>query len=93
MMASVRIAKGNSRQGTAFFAPLKRRRRSALSEVTVEDFLDGRVEGAREVRRVTFKLADKIDALEDVAAAMRDGGDTWEGCHMALVLREHGYVV
>ena len=29
--------------------------------------------------------------LEDVASAMRDGGDTWQGCHMALVLREHGY--
>ncbi len=31
--------------------------------------------------------------LDDVAAAMRDGGNTWQGCHMALVLREHGYVV
>jgi hypothetical protein len=31
--------------------------------------------------------------LEDVAAAARDGGDTWQGGHMALVLREHGYVV
>jgi len=31
--------------------------------------------------------------LDDVAAAMQDGGDTWQGCHMALVLREHGYVI
>ena len=31
--------------------------------------------------------------LEDVAAAMRDGGNTWQGCHMALVLREHGYII
>jgi hypothetical protein len=29
--------------------------------------------------------------LSDVAGAERDGGKTWEGCHMALVLREHGY--
>lgn len=31
--------------------------------------------------------------LDDVAAAMRDGGETWQGCHMALVLREHGYII
>jgi hypothetical protein len=36
----------------------------ALIEVTVEDFLDGLGEDAREVRRVKFKLADKIEALE-----------------------------
>jgi len=29
--------------------------------------------------------------LEDVAAAMRDGGDSWQGCHMAILLSEHGY--
>jgi hypothetical protein len=32
--------------------------------VTVEQFTDGRGERAREVRRVKFKLANKIDALE-----------------------------
>jgi hypothetical protein len=31
--------------------------------------------------------------LEDVAAAVRDGGDTWEGCHAAILLREHGYMI
>jgi hypothetical protein len=40
------------------------RRTAALIEVTVEDFLVGRREDAREVRRVKFKLADKIHALE-----------------------------
>jgi hypothetical protein len=24
---------------------------------------------------------------------MRDGSDTWEGCHMAMLLSEHGYVL
>jgi hypothetical protein len=28
--------------------------------------------------------------LEDVAAGVRDG-DTWQGCHMMLVLTQHGY--
>jgi hypothetical protein len=37
------------------------------------------------------RLAEML--LDDVAAAVRDGGNTWQGCHMALVLREHGYEV
>jgi phage terminase small subunit len=32
--------------------------------VTVDEFMDGRGEHAREVRRVKFKLASKIAALE-----------------------------
>jgi phage terminase small subunit len=35
----------------------------ALAEITVETFLDGRGDDAREVRRVKFKLADKLTAL------------------------------
>jgi hypothetical protein len=31
--------------------------------------------------------------LEDVAAAIRDGGDSWQGCHMAILLSEHGYAL
>jgi phage terminase small subunit len=46
------------------FADLTRDQAAALGEVTVEDFLDGRGEDAREARRVKFKLADKIEALE-----------------------------
>ena len=41
---------------------------------------------------MTVELLVKL-LLDDVAAAMRDGGNTWQGCHMALVLREHGYVI
>jgi phage terminase small subunit len=37
---------------------------AALAEVTVEQFMDGRGEQAREVRRIRFKLVNKIDALE-----------------------------
>jgi phage terminase small subunit len=36
---------------------------AALIEVTVEVFKDGRGAGARDVRRVRFKLADKLGAL------------------------------
>jgi hypothetical protein len=37
---------------------------AALAEVTVEQFMDCRGEHAREVRRIRFKLVNKIDALE-----------------------------
>lgn len=39
---------------------------AALSEVTVEDFMDGRGEDARDVRRIRFKLYDKRAALVDI---------------------------
>ena len=40
--------------------------KAALAEVTVEDYLDGRGEDAREVKRVKFKLYDKRAALVDI---------------------------
>lgn len=46
------------------FSGLTRDQAAALAEVTVEDFKDGRGEDARDVRRVKFKLADKLSALE-----------------------------
>jgi phage terminase small subunit len=46
------------------FSELTRDQTAALIEVTVEDFMDGRGEDAREVRKVKFKLASKIGALE-----------------------------
>lgn len=45
------------------FSRLNRRQAAALSEVTVEDFLDGRGDNARQVRKIKFKLSDKIPAL------------------------------
>ena len=46
------------------FSALTRDQAAALVEVTVEDFKDGRGSDARDVRRVKFKLADKLGALE-----------------------------
>jgi hypothetical protein len=40
---------------------------AALSEVTVDTYADGRGAGAREVRRVRFKLHPKLAALEALA--------------------------
>jgi len=48
------------------FSALTRDQAAALTEVTVEDFKDGRGTDARNVRRVKFKLADKRAALVDL---------------------------
>lgn len=48
------------------FSALTRDQAAALTEVTVEDFKDGRGEEVRDVRRVKFKLADKRAALVDL---------------------------
>jgi phage terminase small subunit len=48
------------------FSSLTRDQAAALTEVTIEDFRDGRGEDIRDVRRVKFKLADKRAALVDI---------------------------
>ena len=52
--------------GDPFFVydQLSAEQKAALSEVSVEDFKEGRGEDARDVRRVKFKLHDKLSALE-----------------------------
>jgi phage terminase small subunit len=52
------------------FSKLSREQAAALTEVTVEDFMDGRGDDAREVRKVKFKLADKRAALVDLGRHM-----------------------
>lgn len=45
---------------------LTRDKAAAIQQVVVEDFKDGRGETARDVRKITFKLADKRAALVDI---------------------------
>ena len=65
MMDYMRI--GPSGDPTLDFSGLTRDQAAALTEVTVDDYFDGRSENAREVRKVKFKLADKRAALMDIA--------------------------
>ncbi len=45
---------------------MTREQAAAVQQITVEDFKDGRGEDARDVRKITFKLADKRAALVDI---------------------------
>ncbi len=59
------------------FSSLTREQTAALAEVTVEDFVDGRGEDARDVKRVKFKLWDKRAALVDL------------GKHLGIFIERH----
>lgn len=55
---------------------------AALSEITIDDYMDGRGEDARQVKRVKIKLCDKRSALVDVGKHLGmfkgDAGDADE---------------
>ena len=59
------------------FSRLTRDQAAALAEVTVEDFVDGRGDDARQVKRIKFKLADKRAALVDI------------GKHLGMFVQRH----
>ena len=65
MMDYMRI--GPSGDPVLDFSNLTREQAAALTEVTVDDYIDGRGENARDVRKVKFKLGDKRAALMDIA--------------------------
>ncbi|MEQ9639927.1 MAG: terminase small subunit [Alphaproteobacteria bacterium] len=48
------------------FSAITRDQAAALVEVTVEDFKDKRTADGRDVRRIKFKLADKLGALNKI---------------------------
>lgn len=53
------------------FSDVPRDKMAAITEMTVEDFTDGRGDDARDVRRVKFKMADKRAALVDLGKFKR----------------------
>ena len=65
MMDYMRI--GPSGDPVLDWSNLTREQAAALTEVTVDDYVDGRGENARDVRKVKFKLGDKRGALMDIA--------------------------
>jgi phage terminase small subunit len=61
------------------FSALTRDQAAALQEVTIEDYVEGRGDNAREVKRVKFRLADKRAALVDL------------GRHLGIFINKHQY--
>lgn len=48
-----------------------RAQRAAIAEITVEEYMDGRGDDARQVKRVKFKLHDKRQAMRDLGQFLK----------------------
>jgi phage terminase small subunit len=79
------------------FSGLTQDQKAALAEVTVDSYLEGGGEDARTVKRVRFKLGDKLHALDSVAKHLgmfkeqhevtgKDGAPLVDTSKVALVL-------
>lgn len=75
-----------------------REQAAVLAELQVDDFLEGRGDDAREVRRVKVKLHDKLKALEQLAKHLgiadkvdiTSGGEKLKGSIVNVYLPENG---
>lgn len=66
--------------GTAYvdLSKLTREQAAAIGEIITETYTEGRGEAAREVKRVKFKLADKLSALEKLGKTLGMFKDRYE---------------
>jgi phage terminase small subunit len=69
------------------FSSLTREQMAALTEVTVESYMEGGKKNPREVKRVKFKLADKRAALVDLGRKLKMFTDRTE--HNVVLSLEH----
>jgi len=75
-----------------------REQAAVLAELQVDDFLEGRGDDAREVRRVKVKLHDKLKALEQLAKHLgiadkvdiTSGGEKLKGSIVNVYLPDNG---
>ncbi len=73
------------------YAGLTRDQAAALSEVTVETYVEGKGKDAESVKRVKFKLADKISALDKLGRHLgmfKEGGEGGSGNVDRELIRE-----